>query len=328
MAIFGSNYLVDTTPAYESVSPTFEGSEQILVEGSRDIYKILGAAYISDIMIESSVLEGATNTEVLVEGALKELVDKIVKKFKEILAKIKAWFKKVFESIEIFFMSGEKFAKKYETQLVEKARKIKADDVTYEGFEYIPAAQIATTAEAWVGKFVSVVDGKVNKDTVATELIEKAYKAIDSKYTSVAEVKTGFINEVHKGNESPDVIKGANKNVDEMISVCKKQKSLVDGLKKLEETITKRINAFIKDLGSSEKEDEAKVINTKTTVYNAAINLNQGLNATAVSLVKEMYRTYTNVLKKILSFKVAKESFGDDDVTNGSSLFESALAQL
>lgn len=328
MAIFGSTYLTGyDMGSYDSVSPTEEGSEQILYEGSRDLYKIIAASYVSDIMIESSVLEGSADPEVLAEGTIKDMVKKIINKFKEILNKIIAWFKKVIENIMVLFMSGEKFAKKYETQLIEKAKKLKSDDVVYEGYEYIEASKIGATASAWVDKFNSVIGGIKAGDT-AEDVIETAYKAIDSDYTNVSEVKEGFVKFVHKGETSKTTVKGANNNVSEMINVCKKHKTLIDNMKELESKITKRINAYIKDLGTvnDSESDAAKIISTKTSVYNSAIALNQGLNQTAISLIKEMYRTYTAVLKKIWSFKVSKESWGGSD--DGSSLLESALNQL
>ena len=324
MAIFGKTDTMYSSDNYfDSVSPTTEGSEAILHEATSEIYKLIGAMYVSDIMIESSVLEGATDCDILVEGTFKDFVNKIIKKLKALRDKIVAWFKKVIQNITIFFMSGEKFVKTYETKILEKVKKIDPESVTWEGYDYAKyGTQILDTITDNINKYESKIKyDSITAETKTDELIEKSYKEAFN-VDGVTEVKELVEKEV-RGGDSKETLKINASKVSDMITVCKKQKSIIDKIKEREEKTTKRINAFIADIP---KETDAAIVTNKTKVANSIITLQQGLNATGVALVKEQYKVFTSVLKAVMTKGIVKESYGDDDT--GSSLFESALNTL
>lgn len=331
MAIFGSgtlsaDYAAEAEVTY-NVSPTEEGSSEILYEGARDLYRIVAAAYISDIMIESSVLEGTGDMEVLTEGTIKDLKDKIVKKFKEIWAKIKEWFNRIIESVKVFFMSGETFANKYESALIEKAKTLKAESVVYEGYEYaIDADAIEGEVTSRVEKYKAVINkaiGNVDKETDTNEVVTAACENIGGG--NIAEIKEDFTKKV-RGGDIKVTIKNVGGKVSDMIKVCKNAKKLIKAIKDLKDKTEKSVNAAIADIN---KDEGANTIAKKTTLYNSIISVQQGLNSVGISLIKEQYRTYTSVLKKVFSVKVAKESVEPEvDTNDGSSLLESALNLL
>jgi len=135
MAIFTSNKVLTENvnlPEVGEIMPTMEASDQILYEFAEDMYKINAALYVSDVIIEQSVMEGAENPEALLENVVGDFFKKIVEAFKKLWAKIKAWFKEVIKTLEVQFMSGEKFIKKYKKELEDK----KATGFNYKGYKY------------------------------------------------------------------------------------------------------------------------------------------------------------------------------------------------
>lgn len=323
MAIFGSTNLVENFDERTyTVSPTEEGSAEIMYESTRELYKIVGAAYISDVMIESSILEGSTDISVVTEATLKEIKEKIINTFKKMIAKIKEWFKQLIESVKVFFMNGEKFAKEYGSALIKKAKDLKDDSVTYEGYEYkLQATDLKDKVVGFVEKYKKVVEGEIKNVTSATdtaEVAEKGFKAIG--YETLTEAKEKFVEEV-RGSVTKTTITGVGKNVSTMVDVCSKAKALINGIKELETKTEGAVKAAIADIN---KEEDAAVITKKTTLYNGIISVQQGFNTVATSLIKEQYRVYTSVLKAIWRYKPAKESFVGDS-NDGSSLFESAM---
>ena len=82
MAIFtNTSYENDYVCENVNVEPTMEGSAQIMYEFASDIYKTISATYISDIMIESAISEGATNMEDVMEKTVSDFAKSAKEKF-------------------------------------------------------------------------------------------------------------------------------------------------------------------------------------------------------------------------------------------------------
>lgn len=76
---------------YEKIENNFYNT---LIESSYEMVQLNAALYISDVMIEEAIFEGMTSPEILLEGLVKDAVDKIKLIFQKFWAKIRGWFKK------------------------------------------------------------------------------------------------------------------------------------------------------------------------------------------------------------------------------------------
>ena len=340
MAIFTSNNVVleNDIPAVEGILPTMEASDQILYEFAEDMYKINAALYVSDVIIEQSVTEGAENPETLMENVVTDFFKKLVEAFKKLWAKIKGWFKEVIKSLEVLFMNGEKFIKKYKKELEDK----KATGFKYKGFKYDVAkmetavAGITTKATGYSNTNLGSLDGVSKEDLenrlgdiaklTGAEFIEKVF----GKATT--DLKKDIVTDLRGGTDTQYELsdfEGFNKSA--MISFVEGYKKCIDNVKKDAAEADKNLSNCIKAIesaGKSYKGEESGVTGVVSTVASnlkACVSVAQGMYALKQSAYKEVYKYSVHILKKYLTFKPAKESAFDDYGSESKSILESAM---
>ena len=102
----------------------------------RDIYKVMEAYYISDIIGEVQVIKEGANPEILLENIITSGFEKLKEIFKKFLAKIKEWFKKIKEWFKTFWLSGKEFTKEFGQRLRKKASSEEGKDYKYSGYKF------------------------------------------------------------------------------------------------------------------------------------------------------------------------------------------------
>ena len=324
MAIFSNKF----TPVVEQVEETFEDMYpaiegttecgfEIAAEGYSDVHKLVSSMYITDILIEQKVMEGA-EAEPLVENAVKEFKDKAIKKFKEIVEKIKNWFKKVIDRLKVRFTSTKEFVNKYRSALLEKAQA--ANDYKPARHDFV--REFDNTYKAMVAKMSDFA--KANAESKSDDFVAGMAGAASPKAKSIADLKQVLIH-THVG-EANNKSKVTASEVEDMIKYCDNSRIAIAALENIRDAGIKEINGFISDLNGSGK--EVSVIHAATAKYNAAASAIQQLNTTCVKIVDDIVKEYVAVLRGLMMYKPAKESFTPDEELveeKGQSLFETAL---
>lgn len=344
MAIFSTKTVVATESAVEhveyNVQPTMEASDAILYEFAEDMYKIQAGLYISDVMIEQAVAEGAA-PEALVEGAIGDFFKKIGAAIKKLWDKVVAWFKAVAENVKVLFTSGEAFVKKYEKVIKEK----KDNGFTYVGYKYSEVkANVNDVDVSKITDALGKLDAKSTKDDLPAsvkELVDIDEAEFKRTLCTVGEVRADSISEMKS-----DLVKMARSNMvvakeltfssgnskDEMINVIKNHKELMTTIKNGQDKMNKEFGKLlktVKGLESKFKEntDLTGVISTLTGKAKFAVSVAQAVSASKISVEREMYREYLATLKKFVMWKPAKES-AEVVETGSKSILESAMELL
>jgi hypothetical protein len=177
MSIFGTRRETTTTVAVESykgyVQDDLAGLQMILAESARESFQLRAGMYISDVMMEETVLEGAATPEVLLEGFVKGSFDKIKRMFEALWAKVKSWFEAAKKTLQRIFLSGEAFIKKFKEEIRSASKK----GFTYEGFKY--------TLDAGHGKVTAKLK-TLNDEIAAAVGFDISHVIQDSQSSSIS----------------------------------------------------------------------------------------------------------------------------------------------
>ena len=324
MAIFSNK----VTPVIEQVEDTFvdmyphiEGTTEcgfdIAAEGYSDIHKLVSSMYITDILIENAVMEGA-EAEPLVESAVKEFKDKAIAKFKEIIEKIKNWFKKVIDRVKVRFTSTKDFVNKYRNALHEKAQNMSGYKVTRHDFIHDIDKEYKNMVEK-MSKYA-----KDNAEVKVENFVSGMVSSVVSKATSISDLKQAFIHQIVGDAKQNETVSASD--VEMMIKYCDNSRVAISAIENVRDAGIKEINGFISDLNGSGK--DVSVIHAATAKYNTAASAIQQLNTTCVKIVDDIVKEYVALLRGLLLYKPAKESFTPDEnlMENATqSMFETAL---
>ena len=134
MAIFGNRKTSDyfNLSEYDYIQPTTEAIDQILTESAKDSYKIRAAMYISDVLMERSILIESADPQVLLEGFGKDIYTKLKNMLITMWNKIKSWYEAIKKYFLRIFTSGKEFVKKFDKEL--RAKNVKG--YKYKSFKY------------------------------------------------------------------------------------------------------------------------------------------------------------------------------------------------
>jgi len=305
---------VDMYPAIEG---TVEHGFEIAAEGYSDVHKLVSSLYITDILIENAVMEGA-EAEPLIESSVKEFKDKAVKKFKEIVEKIKNWFKKVIDRLKVRFTSTKDFVSKYRDALLTKAQN--ANDYKPARHDFI--TDFTNSYGAMVDKMADYA--KDHAESKEDDFVAKMIGNASPKAKTISELKQVLVH-THVG-EANKKSKLTASEVEDMIKYCDNSRVAIANLENIRDRGIKAINGFIAALNGSGKEVGA--IHAATAKYNAAASAIQQLNTTCVKIVDDIIKEYVAVLRGLMLYKPAKESYTPDEElmdNNTQSMFEAAL---
>lgn len=348
-------------PAYEGhVEPTLEGMQDILFEGSREYTETSAALYVADVMVETSVKEGA-DMEILIEGVVKDSFLRIKAVFQKMWAKVKAWFASVKKLFQQLTLKGKEFIKQFKSELNEKARTAKGKGFKYKGYHLtieagekeakriagILAGYIATNADNVATAAEQLADAQQGPQpkVEVDEQIEKMWAEL--KVDNAAELAELVRVAHHNGEESKEVIEDFEANsVQELMSIVEHSDAKIKEMDKMEKQVSAGFAKIIKALQTAEskaarlegKADEnasagaaavTALVTARLRVSKAAIAAYNTVAAANASETRAAIAQAQSTLRSLLSFKVkkaVKESYTED--LSEDSILESAMRML
>lgn len=320
---------------------------KISQESSYMFYQINAGMYISDILIEQQVLEGA-NLEPLLESFGEELIGKLKLAISMIIKKIKDFFMKLERNLQILFLNSRDFVAMFNKELMSK----NDTGYEYESYRYTYSSgeqKITTIANKIVTYTTKYFGGLGNIDDLSdVELQKELIKENKFGIENVEEEKKAMLNEA--GTKSFDELsKEVNKafrgdkeekskfkdfnNVPKqtmMLFILSKDK-LVSSIKKDEENILTYYSRVLKALDiAGKKIKEEKEYSKNVTVVSSLSNLLKyagsillSLSRIRITVIKEMYSEYGRILKGYLRFDPNKKKNEPN-----KSVLETALKYL
>lgn len=341
MAIFTKNNIFSSydVGVYEGfVDPSLAGIQTLIKESAYDMYKINAALYISDIHIEESILEGA-DASVLLESVVKDTWAKIKTFFIKLWEKVKAWFKTARQYLDRLFLSGEKFVKKYKSQLESKARE--ATKFEFEGFDYtldkgdahvtslIEQMKTAIIDELGALQHISGDERDILSGRSGTFKADKKNAIEDTFYEKHGGSSSKILEEAAKKFRNGEEIAKTQKigNVNNMMDVVLKAKDSIKTVNEKQKLIDSEFSSIIKAIESAKSkfksDTDAQLISMakkKIESCKSLVTMSSSLAGVHVDAIKEANKTYTKALKKLLTFKIVSDSYNSYDEYEGSIL--------
>ena len=324
MAIFTNTmYVTEDTDQYD-IEPTFEGSAKILYEFSSDVYKLISGMYVADVMIESAVSEGATNADILVEETEESFKTKMVNTFKKLATKIKEWFRKIIEHLDYLAKGYKRFVTKNEKQINKNFDTMggKITISTNDLNDPYPLQSVEIMKRTYNNYIRTIMEESYNSlDKHREELDKRFYRLlvvltsnIDAK--DISSIKQHiYRNDFHIISEPLNDVTSLSDYIDNL----KSGDDVIKEFKDKEQTTLKLIDSVIKLINTEKYRYDIKTLSEINIYFSKCINLVQTLTAIFIEGVKSSMNQSYIILKKILTYKPAKESF---------NIFESALGVL
>ncbi len=360
MSIFGKSNRVSNelnVPAYEGyVQPDLSGIQMISMEATEDFFKLGGSLYITDSIIEESVLEGA-NIQPVLENVFKDGFAKIKAIFVKLWKKIKAWFDAVIRRFKIFFTNGEKFISKFKNEIESKTAK----GFTYKGYKYTldkgetEVNRVDGAIHEWLVEnlqwddkhttakqqhtSITIGDRQESYDTDSDKdaLLKKALgtddkseglKILADEFRNKQETEEEF--EDFSGNSRAELIKfvqDGSKTISKIQAHENKTKDKFDRIMKAISTAENNISKE-KESDNSNKASHTAFAQHKFSMAQFAIGIITDAIGVQKQAVEEAAKRSEKVLKSFLTYKPAKDSYSFSDDSDNSSILESAMRML
>lgn len=340
--------MVDVSDIEKSFGEVHEGFlDDTFAQMMTSIYEVDEAYLTADIIGTCKVVTEGGDPAAIMEGMVSSGIDKLVGIWKKALAKIKAFFAKVIQLVKSMVLNGKKFVDEYGPKIKERARSTKNFSVPYKGYKYnikagdslvdgyknhindvlsqsVKGLDSAGTLTA--AQIMDKIGVKSEKDRIsASELLEKTISEMCSGCTTMAEVQDKIRETYRSGATSTDDHKVGAGDIDAMLDYVANAKGTIEKLnkdKKAQESLCSNVIIKLmsiqkpKDGENGDKYATASTISQGMTILLAAYGIIINCN---VSIVKEISRSYTGILRKALNAsdkKLAAESTlfeGDDE---------------
>lgn len=260
---------VDNRFEYETVA---EATAIVVAEQESNWTRFMTGVGLSEL---HTVMEGQ---EVIYEGKrLQGFIDKAKAYFKMALSKLAEITKSFIASVDKFFLSNDKFIKKYEKQIKEAKF---PSDFSFKGYNFndsaldsIPSYPLDAIKEVKAADASNIL---ANKDSYSREAAED--KLCKGKGESFGEVA---FNHFFGGKEKVEI---KSPDMGKQISILKNTKSLKDKAKKSYKDAHKAISEIIKKLDKAQKDS----LKSKEDLESAS-NLES-----AISTVLGFWRAYSS----------------------------------
>lgn len=272
----------------------------------------------------------------VMEGFLGNMKDKLVNTLKKMWAKVKAFFKSALQYFNALWMSGKKFAEKYEDEIKEAASeldgKLKIKMYKYDSSKLPDVANVFTkTTEVFANNLGDITlsnkfengQFKANSSSSAKKLaIEKVCSEFGGSGAKTTDQMIKAIKKaVHSGKENPETVTITSSDVDEMLKVLQDdaivddcEEAAKDADDKFKEEIDKL--ETLRDEQTDKKGDErdnngiakAKVM---LSAFIAAKDVAMKIFSVYKSLVGERESAYKSAVSKVLHYSPKKKD--DED---------------
>ena len=327
-----------------------------------DIYNIDKAYHIADIMGEVKVLKEGADGAVILEGMIKNAVEKIQAALRKFWAKLKAWFEQVKKFFKSFLLTGKKFVAEFGAELKEKDVK----GFTYNGYRY----NLKAGDDAMLTAFTRVMDevdkcaggikangngthdyGAIdanqvkNNDSIedTDDWSEKLIGELGVKNAKTTSELSEELAKIYRGGEDApeDIEDFSAASVSEMLDcIGGKMSQTVSTIEKLEKEFEADVNKIIKALegikkAANDSNDAAYKIAKKNATRASGLLAIAKIPTTVASTAwKEAAGKYRAVLGAFYRWKPAKEGAelddedfdeGDEGTVEESSIFEAAM---
>jgi hypothetical protein len=297
--------------------------ESAILEPAKDWYRLQSALFMTDVQLEESALntrmdaylgesitESATEIEILAEAAATGFKEKAKDLFTKIKNKVVNWVRKAVAYIKLFFSSGEKFIRKYETEIKNAAN-----------------LQPTIKAKMPVANIMSFSRGKSNIESI----YKKAANVIDSSFIGNATTKgsedvisdicgkktlSEVKEEVKKSISASNAGTETNVAILDSLSFIKNfGKTYLQNIKKEESTITKGCDVAIKELKKNKDDSD---LNKKVAACKTALNCCTTALGVEYDIVKKASSQHESILKKALRQHIRGPKKKDNKSTSTS----------
>lgn len=325
-------------PVFEGyIDDSLAGMQEIVTESAQEMYQLQAGMYISDIIMEEAVMEGAATPEILIEGFVKDALAKLEEIFKNLWAKVEAFFKYVIKTLEIAFLSNKKFADKFSDEIKAK----NGSDFTYTGHVYTVGAGFAETSKL-ISTIATSIDETIARTGGTEVTLEEAKTNLNGELggatqeTVLEKARAAF----RDGQKDKAVIKGlSNSDKDAFIKLLANGK---DDINKLKESQKSAGEAYKKILTNLKKEranaakskDDAKaalvsIAKEKYQFVHYAISISNTVYSIQTTSAQAAVKQARKVLGSFLKWKSHKDALDEKSksvVEEGStSILESAM---
>lgn len=334
-----------------SISTEACGYTSIISDATEELASLESALYVADVMLEEKALEGATENEmeVLLEGVMTSVYGRLKDVLKKLIAKIKQWFANVKKFFQVLFTHGKDFAKKYKTDIVKAASRVKGYKYKTYNFakgwkDLLEAGEIEKiTGEAGAKENIAIADdyiakhSNVTSNTELTKIYLQEEVWEDRKIESQAEFNKAFKEQLYGGSLEKEEFEDFNKgpSIQDMLAVLEQGSKVLGVLDKAQKVLQSNCDKTITAIEKAENE-AAKNIKKGETLskrYSVATEICKGYANALISVadiykeaLKTAMRDAETILKGLLRHKPAKEGFeGEDFLDQSESILESAL---
>lgn len=339
---------IDTTALENSFGDVIhEGFlDDAFVEMATGLCSLNEAYYTADIIGTCRVLTEGADATALMESMVSSGISKLINLWNRLLAKIRAFFTKAVQLVKSMFLTGKKFVDTFGKQIREKAKtKFK---MSYKGYKYDPsggqklfsdyAGGISKAMDELVGGLndagnsnADVIYGKIKAKKAAdrksaSEYTEDVIGGIASGCNYVSDLKEKITEKYRNGETSASDHDLAGSEVGAMLDYIASAKTSIDILnrnkKDMERVCTNVINKLksIEKPKDGESQDKYETANAISQYLNSLLAVYRAIVGTNVSMVREVARSYTGIMRKFLNAsgkKLAAEGViyeGDEDV--------------
>lgn len=306
---YGDDVIEDVT-----VDELFESA---ILEPSKDYYRLQSALFMTDIQLEESALntrmdsylgepvtESVSEIEILAEAAGTGFKEKAKRIFQTIKEKVVAWVKKAGAFISSFFLSGEKFLKKYESEIRAKDAnlgtrfKCKLPTITY--YSIVSGAKKVKALENNVQGYIT----SLSSGGFVPENTEAVCSALYKDTKNLSELKEALTKVFEPSNTKEE----GRPIIEDSIKIIKTfGKAYLKSLKESEKNIKRECDRCIAIIKSA-KDDEK--LNDKVKYAKFAVNCATTGMGVEYSMVKKAGSQHEAVLKKLLRAKSASQPEG------------------
>jgi len=328
--IVAENYSIENDGHLLAVQEAYEEISEIM-ESMADTNAAAVDAYVEgrDNGGEAGIQAAMESFNATVmEGFFSDAKTKIVNMLKKMWAKIKAFFKSALQYFNALWMSGKKFAEKYQSEIEDAAKELDGN-LKIKMFKYNESALPAV--DKVFTEVNTIMRGKVKDGGLNYKIMNKpeggarntsdskkeAVKAVCAKFGAGAKDAEEMVKNIrkafHSGKENPETIVVTSSMVDEMLKVLTGD-DLIDACKSAADDADSNFKEAIDEIEKEKEEaDEAK--NKQFSAYNqrfaqafvAAKDVSMRIFGVYKSLVSEREGAYKSALSKVLHYTPKKK---------------------
>lgn len=339
LGVAGAGANADAEIVAENYSIENDGHLLAVQEAYEDLSDVMEAMADTNAAAVDAYVEGRNNgtpeaamesfNATVMEGFLGNMKDKLVNILKKMWAKVKAFFKSALQYFNALWMSGKKFAEKYEDEIKDAAGeldgKLKIKMYKYDDSKLPDVKNVySVTCDIFAAELDDIVVGSDDKARKSSEAKKKAIEKVAAKFggsgaKTADQMLKNIRKAVHSGKENPESVTITSSDVDEMLKVLTSDDLIDDcenAAKDADDNFKEKIDGLeqmrddIKDDKNNSKDDVA-IAKVSVSSFIAAKDVAMKIFSVYKSLVSEREAAYKSALSKVLHYSPKKKD--DED---------------